>query len=70
MGNSAVVHDEHHSRLETKLKRELGDHVLVCLNDDRTEDILLNADGGFGPSGSVKVSLGSARSPPRKRPVR
>jgi type IV secretion system protein TrbB len=47
MGNLAVVHDEHHCRLETKLKRELGDHVLARLNDDRTEDILLNPDGAL-----------------------
>jgi hypothetical protein len=38
MGNLAVIHDEHHQRLETKLKRELGDQVLALLNDDRTEN--------------------------------
>jgi type IV secretion system protein TrbB len=47
MGNLAVVHDEHHQRLETKLKRELGDQVLALLNEDRTEDILLNPDGSL-----------------------
>jgi len=41
----AIVHDEHQLRLETKLKRELGDEVLPLLHDDRTEDILLNPDG-------------------------
>ena len=40
MGNLAVIQDEHHIRLETKLKRELGDQVLGSLRDDRTEDIL------------------------------
>jgi len=45
MGNLAVIHDEHQNRLETKLKRELGDQVLALLSDDRTEDILLNPDG-------------------------
>ena len=45
MGHPAVIHDEHHFRLETKLKRELGEQVLTLLNDDRTEDILLNPDG-------------------------
>ena len=44
MGNLAVIHDEHRHRLETKLKRELGDQVFGLLNDDRTEDILLNPD--------------------------
>jgi type IV secretion system protein TrbB len=44
MGSPAVTHDEHHQRLETKLKRELGAQVLALLNDDRTEDILLNPD--------------------------
>lgn len=47
MGNLAVIHDEHQNRLETKLKRELGDHVLAFLSDDRTEDILLNPDGSL-----------------------
>jgi Flp pilus assembly CpaF family ATPase len=45
MANLAVIHDEHQVRLETKLIRELGDQVLSLLNDDRTEDILLNPDG-------------------------
>jgi type IV secretion system protein TrbB len=44
MASPAVTHDEHHQRLETKLKRELGDQVLALLKDDRTEDILLNPD--------------------------
>jgi type IV secretion system protein VirB11 len=47
MGNIAVIHDEHQNRLETKLKRELGDQVLALLSDDRTEDILLNPDGAL-----------------------
>jgi type IV secretion system protein VirB11 len=47
MGNLAVIHDEHQHRLETKLKRELGDQVLALLSDDRTEDILLNPDGAL-----------------------
>jgi Flp pilus assembly CpaF family ATPase len=47
MANLAVIHDEHQLRLETKLKRELGDQVLALLNDDRTEDILLNPDGSL-----------------------
>ena len=33
MPNLAVVHDEHQYRLETKLKRELGDQVLAFLDD-------------------------------------
>ena len=45
MPSLAIVHDEHQLRLETKLKRELGDEVLALLHDERTEDILLNPDG-------------------------
>ena len=45
MGNLAIIQDEHQNRLETKLKRELGDQILGALRDDRTEDILLNPDG-------------------------
>jgi len=47
MGNLAVIHDEHQQRLETKLKRELGEQVLALLSDDRTEDVLLNPDGAL-----------------------
>src|SRR5438552_3351117 len=47
MANLAIIHDEHQHRLETKLKRELGDHLLSFLSDDRTEDILLNPDGSL-----------------------
>ncbi len=47
MGNVAVIHDEHRHRLETKLKRELGDQVLALLNDDRTEDVVLNPDSSL-----------------------
>ena len=47
MGNLAVIPDEHQNRLETKLKRELGDQVLALLSDDRTEDVLLNPDGAL-----------------------
>ena len=47
MANLAVIHDEHQIRLETKLRRELGDQVLSLLNDDRMEDIPLNPDGAL-----------------------
>jgi len=47
VGNVAVIHDEHRHRLETKLKRELGDQVLALLNDDRTEDVVLNPDSSL-----------------------
>ena len=47
MGNVAVIHDEHRHRLETKLKRELGDQVLSLLNDDGTEDVVLNPDSSL-----------------------
>src|SRR5260370_32004512 len=44
MATTAVIHDEHQYRLETKLKRELGEQVLSVLNDSQTEDIILNPD--------------------------
>jgi type IV secretion system protein TrbB len=47
VGNLAVIHDEHRHRLDTKLKRELGDQVLALLDDDRTEDIILNPDSSL-----------------------
>ncbi len=43
----SVAHDEQHQRLETKLRRELGETVLAALADDRTEDILLNPDSSL-----------------------
>src|SRR6516164_4442335 len=45
MKNLTVIQDEHQFRLETKLRRELGDQVLGPLADKRTEDLLLNPDG-------------------------
>ena len=65
MGNLAVIHDEHHYRLETKLKRELGDQVLAPLSDDRTEDILLNPDGALWVKrmGEGFVRLGEIPAP-------
>jgi type IV secretion system protein VirB11 len=44
---AAVAHDEQHTRLETKLKRELGELILGLLADTRTEDILLNPDSSL-----------------------
>src|SRR5437867_1355635 len=55
-------HEEQRQRYETKLKRELGDHVLSYLADHRTEDVLLNPDSvlwikrlgeGFVPIGEM-----------------
>jgi type IV secretion system protein VirB11 len=34
-------------RLKAKLTRELGDNVLSCLADERTEDVLLNPDSSL-----------------------
>ena len=42
-----VVQNEQHQRLEVKLRRELGDQVLRQLDDNLTEDILLNPDGSL-----------------------
>ena len=47
MSTLAVVQDEQHQRLEVKLRRELGDQVLRLLDDNLTEDILLNPDGSL-----------------------
>jgi type IV secretion system protein VirB11 len=47
MPNLAIVHDDHQYRLETKLKRELGEQLLALLNDEYAEDILLNPDGSL-----------------------
>jgi type IV secretion system protein VirB11 len=65
----AVIHDEHRHRLETKLKRELGDQVLALLNDDTTEDVVLNPDsslwwkrmgGGFTAVGEIPAAQASS----------
>ena len=37
--------DEQHSRLDAKLRRELGEVALRMLSDEATEDIVLNPDG-------------------------
>jgi Flp pilus assembly CpaF family ATPase len=47
LANPVAIHDEQHSRLEVKLKRELGEQVLSLLADDRTEDVLLNPDSSL-----------------------
>src|ERR1700686_249168 len=47
MSTLAVIQDEQHQRLEVKLRRELGEQVLQLLDDDLTEDILLNPDGSL-----------------------
>jgi type IV secretion system protein VirB11 len=39
--------DQHHVRLEAKLKRELGETILQLLADDLTEDIVLNPDASI-----------------------
>src|SRR5512142_2338704 len=65
MGNLAVIQDEHQHRLETKLKRELGDQIISLLSDDRTEDILLNPDGALWVKriGEGFVRLGEIPAP-------
>ena len=44
---NSLVPDEQYLRLETKLKRELGESLLALLSEDHTEDILLNPDGSL-----------------------
>jgi P-type conjugative transfer ATPase TrbB len=41
------IHDEQHHRLDVKLRRELGEQVLTLLEDDPTEDIVLNPDSSL-----------------------
>lgn len=47
MLNRSLIMDEQHQRLEVKLRRELGDQVLRLLEDNLTEDILLNPNGSL-----------------------
>ena len=47
MSTPALVQDEQHQRLEVKLRRELGEHVFRLLDDNLTEDILVNPDGSL-----------------------
>jgi type IV secretion system protein VirB11 len=47
MSTPALIQDEQHQRLEVKLRRELGEHVLRLLDDNLTEDILLNPHGSL-----------------------
>jgi type IV secretion system protein VirB11 len=42
-----LIQDEQHQRLEVKLRRELGEQILRMLEDNLTEDILLNPDGSL-----------------------
>ena len=60
---------EHHQRLQLKLARELGEHILGLLADPRTEDILLNPDSslwikrmgeGFTRTGEMPATLASS----------
>ena len=47
MAIASTVQDEQHQRLESKLRRELGELVLSHLEDARTEDIVLNPDSSL-----------------------
>ena len=47
MSTPALVQDEQHQRLEVKLRRELGEHVFRLLDDNLTEDLLVNPDGSL-----------------------
>ena len=42
---SAEIGIEQQARLDSKLRRELGESVLEAIADERTEDICLNPDG-------------------------
>ena len=63
------AHDEHQQRMQLKLTRELGDHILGLLEDPRTEDVLLNPDSslwikrmgeGFTRAGEISATLASS----------
>lgn len=45
MSGTFAVSGDTRVRLDTKLRRELGEVVLGCLEDDSTEDVCLNPDG-------------------------
>jgi type IV secretion system protein VirB11 len=69
MSTSALIQDEQHQRLEVKLRRELGEQVLRLLDDNLTEDILLNPDGslwvkrmGYGFSRTGEMPAAQAAS--------
>src|ERR1041385_3723621 len=44
LAHSSVTSIDQQARLDTKLRRELGEVVLQALADERTEDIVLNPD--------------------------
>jgi P-type conjugative transfer ATPase TrbB len=62
MAASILCHNDQYSRLEVKLKRELGESVLTLLAEEDVEDIVLNPDSsiwvkrrgsGFVPAGTM-----------------
>jgi type IV secretion system protein TrbB len=62
MATSILSHNDQYSRLEAKLRRELGEPILTLLVEEDVEDILLNPDSsiwvkrrgtGFVPAGTM-----------------
>src|SRR5580658_1235581 len=62
MATSIFSHNDQYSRLEAKLKRELGESILSLLAEEDVEDIVLNPDSslwdkrrvaGFVPAGTM-----------------
>ena len=62
MATSIISHNDQYSRLEAKLKRELGESILSLLAEEDVEDIVLNPDSslwvkrrsaGFVPAGTM-----------------
>jgi type IV secretion system protein VirB11 len=47
MATPSAIQTEQHQRLDSKLRRELGELVLSHLADDSTEDIVLNPDSSL-----------------------
>ncbi len=45
--DGTLAHDEQHTRLEAKLRRELSEVVLTLLWDELTEDVVLNPDSSL-----------------------
>jgi len=64
MATPALIHDEQHSRLEAKLKRELGEIILELLADERTEDIVLNPDSSLWVKRMGEGFLNVGQMPP------
>jgi type IV secretion system protein VirB11 len=69
MATSILYHNDQYTRLEAKLKREVGDSILNLLAEEDVEDILLNPDSalwvkrrgaGFVPAGTMQPATAAS----------